>query len=484
MGQASKDLKRIPKHFRGKRHPVNTTIVYWILDYVCRFCNWVSFLDPVRRKSYRYLVVEVLILSSIGIGVICLMNYSKIPNWGQKVLLIGYAYRITTMAFAHISILLFHRAKSTSAQRVHSRARYLVLTALNLVEIVIFGSLLTLSIEPLGTQNPQHYSLTLNEILDVVYYNFRIATSFAAERIYPQTPEAYLHNIIISILGIEIFAVIIAIVLSIRPEDEETTRLENPGGLDYWEWRSASFEESQWASNTGLVQEIIDKIPRPNVVSVADIGCGTGHLSTQLHAGGYSVYGIDSCSQMVDVAKRYSPADLHYHIADASCLPLGEHSIDAVVMRMLLHNLINPAQQRLALEEAYRILKKQGSLVVVEDFPPDEKCRTFFQKVLSREHARIFFTEERLEQTLQTAGFAIQSRKTVVVKRMSVRSWLYEAVPTRKRRNEIFKLHLEMPNDCKKEYNMEITRNDLFIDIHFLIILAMSQHRVIGSNPS
>ncbi len=177
----------------------------------------------------------------------------------------------------------------------------------------------------------------------------------------------------------------------------------------------------------------MDKIPRPNVVSVADIGCGTGHLSTQLYAGGYSVYGIDSCCQMIDVAKRYSPADLHYHIADASCLPLAEHSVDGVVMKILLHNLINPAQQRLALEEAYRILKKQGSLVVIEDFPPDEKYRTFFQKVLSCEHARIFLTEEKLEQNLQTTGFAIQSRRTVVVKKMSVRSWLYEAVPTRRR---------------------------------------------------
>ena len=47
-----------------------------------------------------------------------------------------------------------------------------------------------------------------------------------------------------------------------------------------------------------------------------------------------------------------------------------------------------------------------------------------------------------------------------------------EAVPSLSLKNKIYKLHLDMPEPCRKAYNTEIKDDDILIDNCFSIIVA------------
>lgn len=457
-------------NFQKHRVLTNKSIIYPALIAIGQASEKASLLNLARRRFGRYVTVELLVFSSLILGTIMLFVSPLLAPSVRVVLAILYLFRILTMAIAQISILLLGSGKSTPGDRIHSRIRYLAITFMNWIEIVLFGSLYVFALQDLG-QTSVHFVGVFNSGSDVFFYNLGVALGFNTFGIEPLTFASGMHRVIIRLFTMELVVVVLAIILAIKPEDEAVTKERILPLQDYWEWRSYIYDELSWPRDNGLRQLIVNKLNNRGIQSIADIGCGVGHLSATLASEGYQVIGIDNSPNMIEMAsKLYAIPSIKYQNGDANHLPLPDKSVDAVVMRMLLHNVLPDWRPPIA--EAKRVLRSGGTLLIIEGFPPNEECRSFFIDVLSRIHERHFFRLESLIEEIRLRGFSIESQDTMIVPKVSVKSWLTNAVPDPTIRKKLMNTHMEMAPNLKQAYEFVAIDGDALINLHFTLIVA------------
>ena len=104
----------------------------------------------------------------------------------------------------------------------------------------------------------------------------------------------------------------------------------------------------------------------PSIV-IADLGAGEGTISQLLAERAKKVYCIDSSKSMVrvgsELAKKKSLSNLLYKEGDIENVPLDNNSVDLALMSQSLHHAQHPEK---ALEEAFRILKTGGQLIILD----------------------------------------------------------------------------------------------------------------------
>jgi SAM-dependent methyltransferase len=96
--------------------------------------------------------------------------------------------------------------------------------------------------------------------------------------------------------------------------------------------------------------------------TIADIGCGPGHITQFSAARSESVVGFDLSPKMIAVARQRNP-DLFFAATSMLDLPCLDGSLAAAAaMYSIIH--LNPAQRARAFEEFARILCPDGLLLV------------------------------------------------------------------------------------------------------------------------
>ena len=138
----------------------------------------------------------------------------------------------------------------------------------------------------------------------------------------------------------------------------------------------------------------------PQVV-VADLGAGEGLISQLLARNAKQVWCIDNSPRMVEVgtelARKNDLSNLTYKVGDIEQVPLPDESVDLAILSQALHHAIHPQR---AVDEAYRILKPGGQLLILELAEHDfEKARDLY-----KDHW-LGFKEGALEQFLKKAKF-------------------------------------------------------------------------------
>lgn len=92
-----------------------------------------------------------------------------------------------------------------------------------------------------------------------------------------------------------------------------------------------------------------------------DVGCGTGRFSFCMAGLGAEAYGIDpgqtSISQAQQLATSMKLNNTHFSVGNAYSLDFTDETFDFVVCNGVLHHL---DEQDKALEEIYRVMKKDG----------------------------------------------------------------------------------------------------------------------------
>lgn len=102
--------------------------------------------------------------------------------------------------------------------------------------------------------------------------------------------------------------------------------------------------------------------------TLLEVGVGTGHLIPLLSKLSRRVVGVDNSPEMlrtaaVAVESLGLASRVEFRLGEAEHLPLGDSSVDGVLMHFMLHHAGNP---RDAVHEAARVLRGRGRLVLVE----------------------------------------------------------------------------------------------------------------------
>ena len=136
-------------------------------------------------------------------------------------------------------------------------------------------------------------------------------------------------------------------------------------------------------------------------ITVADLGAGEGLISQLLARRAERVWCIDSSPRMVEVgtllAKKNSLANLAYKLGDIEQVPLPDASVDLAILSQALHHANHP---QTAVDEAHRILKPGGQLLVL-----DLKEHSFEQAHELYGDQWLGFKESTLHGFLKKSGF-------------------------------------------------------------------------------
>lgn len=104
--------------------------------------------------------------------------------------------------------------------------------------------------------------------------------------------------------------------------------------------------------------------------AVLDLGCGTGNVALRLAQHGLRVTGVDLSPEMLDVARRKTPASVTVRWVETSAVELIDHfqpeSFDTVTS-VLLFSELSRAEQRETLRQCHRLLRPEGQLIIADE---------------------------------------------------------------------------------------------------------------------
>jgi SAM-dependent methyltransferase len=109
---------------------------------------------------------------------------------------------------------------------------------------------------------------------------------------------------------------------------------------------------------------ILNILGRVKGKRILDAGCGNGYLCRLLSTKGAKVTGVDVSKRFIEIAEhreKQKSLNIQYHVGSLCNLSMFANEIfDAIVSNIVLCDLQNLNQ---AIQELYRVLKKEGKLV-------------------------------------------------------------------------------------------------------------------------
>jgi len=133
--------------------------------------------------------------------------------------------------------------------------------------------------------------------------------------------------------------------------------------------------------------ELLDRLALRGDERIVDLGCGRGAVllmaAQQLSTG--RAVGVDlwkrkdQSGNSADATWRNATAEgvagrVDLHTADMTALPFAENSFDVVVSSMAIHNIKGRAGRDRAIEEAVRVLRPGGRLMIADIWATGRYC--------------------------------------------------------------------------------------------------------------
>jgi SAM-dependent methyltransferase len=136
-----------------------------------------------------------------------------------------------------------------------------------------------------------------------------------------------------------------------------------------------------------------------NRLVVADLGCGTGHIASEIAPYVHRVISIDNSTAMLKAARRRlaNLPNIDLRRGELTSIPVDDASCDAALIVLALTYVLQPAS---AIAEAARILKPGGKVVVIDLLPHD---RDDFRRQMNQHWPG--FDLETVRNWLSVAGF-------------------------------------------------------------------------------
>ena len=171
-----------------------------------------------------------------------------------------------------------------------------------------------------------------------------------------------------------------------------------------------------------IEEAIIKALDWDRISSMIDLGTGTGHLLELFGARLTRGEGIDQSREMLAVARANLEAASLPHCqvrqGDLYQLPNQSETFDLAIIHQVLHFVDD---QALAINEAARVLKPGGQLVIV-DFAPHKLERLREED----SHRRLGFADEEAENWFSLAGLVPNSTLKLAGSPLTVCIWVAE----------------------------------------------------------
>ena len=155
----------------------------------------------------------------------------------------------------------------------------------------------------------------------------------------------------------------------------------------------------------------------PGNARLLDVGCGEGEFLAAMHAAGWSVEGVETSSEAVDLARgRGVPATL----GTVTTMSLDRASFDAITFRLVFEHLRDPLP---ALQTCRRALKPGGRIWIATPNLDSEGHRRFGEHWINLQPPRhaVMYTPGSLERLLSDTGFEVVELRSSPQARWSFR---------------------------------------------------------------
>lgn len=133
--------------------------------------------------------------------------------------------------------------------------------------------------------------------------------------------------------------------------------------------------------------------------TIGDLGCGTGQVTESLAPFVRRVIAVDDSPAMLAAARRRLSATENVQVrnGDLASLPLDDAELDAAVLFLVLHHIVEPGQ---VIAEVARVLRPGGRLLLVDMMPHD---RAEYRQRMG--HVWQGFGAEQIGAWLEAEGF-------------------------------------------------------------------------------
>jgi len=173
------------------------------------------------------------------------------------------------------------------------------------------------------------------------------------------------------------------------------------------------------------LQRLVDLTGPQKSWRVLDIATGGGHVAYIFAPHVARVWATDITQEMLDMVKAEATKrglnNLRTTYAKAEALPFEDESFDLVTCRIAPHHFDSIPDY---LAEAHRVLKKGGTLAVVDNVVPAGPVGDYvnaFERLRDPSHLRAW-TMEEWRTAIEAAGFAL-GHEEQLFKPMQFKSW-------------------------------------------------------------
>lgn len=241
----------------------------------------------------------------------------------------------------------------------------------------------------------------------------------------------------------------------------------------FWKTRSKCYEKLEWATKSGYLHAFLDAGEFHEDDLVLDIGTGTGIIAHTLSPHVNRTVAIDISPSMLKHALDHQINKEAFILCDARKLPFAPETFSKITARMVFHHIIEDTH--LAMRECWKVMKKGGWMILSEGVPPTEHVKPFYIEMFKLKEDRLTFMERDLESLMHNAGFKVIRKVVHWNKKSSIRNWLENSGLPKKDQDAIFRMHIDLDEKGKKDYNMLIKDNDCLIDMKFLIYVGIKE---------
>jgi len=165
--------------------------------------------------------------------------------------------------------------------------------------------------------------------------------------------------------------------------------------------QAKKFAENPWVKNEERIRRLVAAAELKGSERVLDVACGPGYIAEAFARTAREAIGVDLTAAMVAIAEERTKErgvwNVSFRIGDVQHLPFGNEEFDAVVCRLALHHMPEPAR---VVREMARVCRVEG-IVLVEDIygsehPERAAYQDHWEKLRDPSHVRTLPISEHL----------------------------------------------------------------------------------------